>query len=463
MRCCRGCQIVLAFGLLVAAAVHGSTNHHVLLITIDGFAAFYLEDNTAPLPTLRKLANEGATAAGMKVSYPSITWPNHTTLVTGVHPEKHSVLFNGVLLRDGAGQGVVVDPRKDKAELVATPTVYDILYKAGYRTAGVNWPCTRNSGTLHDDFPDAPEMISNSTPRLRNELVAAGVLKDETDRSFAPLSAAAKDQVWTAAAAHVIRTHKPNFMLFHMLITDGIQHKYGPRTPAAYTSLAQADAQLRDILKALDDAGIRERTTIFVAADHGFETATNTIHPNVLFRQNGLLETNLTAELPRRFQKARAQIISEGGSALVYFPNPETKQQDREKAIALLRAHPAIDQVIEPNEYAQLAVPNPEKNPQMGDLVITGKRGHAFSNLSMGDDVVTPVTLTAGTIGNHGYLPSETNMNAVFVVAGRGIKRGAKLGIVDNRDVAPTIAHLLGQKLSLADGKVLSEILSESR
>ena len=235
--------IITAFACTLCTAA-ASTNHHVLLITIDGLAAFYLKDATAPLPTLRKLANDGAAADGLRVSYPSITWPNHTTLVTGVHPEKHLVLFNGVLRRTGDGGGVVVDPRRDKAELVAVPTIFDLLYKSGYRTAGINWPCTRNSGTLHDDFPDAPEQVTHTTPELRKELVAAGIFKDETDQSFLPHSAASKDQIWTAAAAHVIRKRKPNFMLFHMLITDGIQHRYGPRTPAAYSCLAAQRVRL---------------------------------------------------------------------------------------------------------------------------------------------------------------------------------------------------------------------------
>jgi len=67
--------------------------------------------------------------------------------------------------------------------------------------------------------------------------------------------------------------------------------------------------------------------------------------------------------------------------------------------------------------------------------------------------------MTSGSPGSHGYLSSNPRMNAVFVASGRGIKRGAKLDVIDNRDVAPTMAHLLGQKLPRADGKVLKEIL----
>src|SRR5688572_23363936 len=139
----RANAVALTFALWMASwfSAPASTNHHVILITIDGLAASYLSDPQAPIPTLRKLAAEGAVAEGVRVSNPSVTWPNHTTLVTGVHPEKHSVLFNGVLTRGGPGELVTIDGKRDKSDLVAVPTLYDQLHRAGYRTAGVNWPC----------------------------------------------------------------------------------------------------------------------------------------------------------------------------------------------------------------------------------------------------------------------------------------------------------------------------------
>src|SRR5262249_42840375 len=89
---------------------------HVVLITIDGFPATMFSDAKIPLPHLRKLAAEGVAAQGLRVSNPTLTWPNHTTLVTGVRAARHSVLYNGILVRDGPGLPVRVDPRRDKAE-----------------------------------------------------------------------------------------------------------------------------------------------------------------------------------------------------------------------------------------------------------------------------------------------------------------------------------------------------------
>src|SRR3954464_12682099 len=135
------CCCVLVF--LAAAGLRAEP--HVIIITIDGFAAYNMKDKNAPIPTLRKLAEEGAIAEGMKVCNPSVTWPNHTTLISGLRPDKHGVLFNGILMRPGVELPVSVDPKRDASELVSVQTLPDILHKAGMRCAEIDWPCTRNS------------------------------------------------------------------------------------------------------------------------------------------------------------------------------------------------------------------------------------------------------------------------------------------------------------------------------
>jgi len=453
----RSVVALLCFCLTFAA--RASTNHHVILITLDGLAAYYLTDAKAPIPTLRKLAAEGAVAEGMRVSNPAITWPNHTTLVTGVQPAKHSVLFNGVLIRPGTGQAVRVEPASVMTALVAVPTLFDELHRAGYRTAGINWPCTRGAVTLDDNFPDVPDQISHTTPRLRQELIEARILESTNDSSFRGQSAPVKDQIWTAAATHALRKRRPHFMAFHLLITDSTQHKYGPNSPAAYTAIALADAHVAEVLRALDATGLREQTTLIVTADHGFETALKIVNPNVAFRKAGLL-TATTSAVPG-IVAARAQIVSEGGIAMVYFTDPATIESDRSKVIELMRAQEGVAEILSPGQFAALGLPDPAKNRQMSDLILVASEGYAFNNEANGDEVVTEVTLAAGNQGHHGYLSRLPKMNASFIALGRGIKPRAKLGLIENIDVAPTIAALLGQKLSGADGKVLSLMLAD--
>ena len=121
-------HMLKAFGLCVLSllgprpALAAASDHHVIVVCIDGFAAYLLNDPKAPVPTLRKLAREGAVAAGgMKVSNPSVTWPNHTSLVTGVRPEKHGVLANGVLVRSALAFRCSSIPRRTRKTWCASP------------------------------------------------------------------------------------------------------------------------------------------------------------------------------------------------------------------------------------------------------------------------------------------------------------------------------------------------------
>ena len=119
--------------LLGAARVDAETPERmVLMVSVDGLANFYLDDPVAEIPTLRRLAAEGARAQGMIASMPTVTWPNHTTLVTGVHPGKHGVLGNSVLDRvKNEIVPLVVDPIFNKDEIVKVPTIYDLAKQAG--------------------------------------------------------------------------------------------------------------------------------------------------------------------------------------------------------------------------------------------------------------------------------------------------------------------------------------------
>jgi len=444
--------LLCAVGSVLAATTNDEK--HVVLITIDGFPADMFQDPKTPVPRIRQLAAQGVSAEGMKVANPTVTWPNHTTLVTGVRPNKHSVLFNGILVRGEPSKPVAIDPKRDKSELVSVPTLFDIFHAQNWRTSAIDWPCTRNSPALDDDFPDTPDNVLHTTPRLRRELVAEGILRDETDVTFRALTGPERDDIWTKAACFVIRQYRPHLLLIHLLNTDNIHHRYGPQSPASYTALALADSYVGRIVDSLDSTGIRAQTTIFVVADHGFASATNLLQPNVLLRQAGLLEIGVS----NRIAKAQVQVIPEGGTAIIYLNNPATREEDRHEARNLFKGRGGIADIIEPDQYQRLGLPLPERNPGMGELLLVPQDGYAFSDSAATEDFVVPITGNVN-VGYHGYVASNPKMDALFLAAGRGIRPGVKIGYVDNVDVAPTIAHLFGQSLPNSDGRVLTEIL----
>jgi predicted AlkP superfamily pyrophosphatase or phosphodiesterase len=443
----------LLFSFCLVAAPNAA-DQHVILITVDGFPARMLQDPKAHLPNIRSLAAEGTSAEGMKVSSPSVTWPNHTTLITGVRPRKHSVLFNGVLVRGGSGGQVRVNPDCTAAELVAVPTIFDFLHDSGLKTASVNWPCTRSSKSIDDDFPDSPDMLNFTTPRLRSDLVTQHILASEKQEDFAKIGQPERDEIWTKTACFLIRNRMPNFMSVHLLNTDSTHHKYGPQSMASYTALALADRFVGEIIAALKSAGLRDSTTILITADHGFANATNVLQPNVLLRKAGLLELSSLNQIV----KARAQNVPEGGMGLIYLNDPATRDEDLKKVRELLAGQEGVAEVIGAERFAEFGMPDARQGG-MADLILRPKMGYAVGGAAIGDSFVQPVT-GAMSMGYHGYLAEEPLMNAVFVAAGPNIKRGQKIGMIENVDIAPTIMRLLGQKLANGDGKILQQILT---
>lgn len=424
----------------------------MILITLDGFPARMLDDPRAVLPNLRALAATGARAQAMIVSNPATTWSNHTTLVTGVLPRKHSVMANGLLVRGGVDVPIRNEKEKTVRELVATPSLFDLLHADHRSTAGVNWPCTRSSASIDDNFPDSPGMLNFTTPRLLRELVAARILGSDQQSDFARMEEPGHDAVWTRTACHLIRTRMPDFMAVHLLNTDEIHHAYGPESLASYAALALADRFVGDVVAAVDAAGQTGNTTLFVVADHGFATATHVLQPNVILRQANLL--NVSAQ--NKIVRARVQVVTLGGIGFVYCTNPATRASDRQKVTELFSGREGVAELIGPERFAQLGLPNAGEGGA-GDLILRAKAGYGIVNTATGEDFIVPATIETN-IGFHGYLADLPEMNALFIASGRGIKSGARLGIIQNVDIAPTIMHLFGWPLSATDGRVLTEI-----
>jgi predicted AlkP superfamily pyrophosphatase or phosphodiesterase len=436
---------------LLAAA----SDRYVVIISIDGLASYLLDDPKAPLPNIRRLAREGAhVKGGMKVSNPSVTWPNHTSLVTGVRPEKHGVLANGVLVRGAPGLPTVVDPRRDQQDLVRVPTLFDAAYAAGLTTAEVNWPCTRGAKTLGDSFPDVPDSLAHSTPRLRSELVALGLLQDETDRSFSANSVVGRDYIWTEAACHLIRQRRPNLLLLHLLNVDATHHAEGAQSAPGYTANAYADMCVARVLAALDEAGIRDRTTVFIVADHGFALTPKAIRPNVLLRQKGLLTA-----LGGKISDAEIHVFPEGGIGLVYCTNPGTAEADRKRFRELLEGQEGVAEILEPEQFAEHGLPHPREYSQAPDQVLVAKDGYGVSASAEGETFVATGAEARVSAGSHGFLATLPKMNALCILSGAGVRAGVVIPQAENIDVAPTAARLLGLKDFLVDGKVLAEAL----
>jgi len=399
----------------------------VVVISLDGFPAYALDDPKLPIPTLRKLIANGGRARMATVN-PTVTWPNHTSMVTGVRSDQHGLLANGTIINAPAAK---VEPMINKEQMVHVPTVYDAAHRAGLSTAQVDWVAISKAPTITWNFnewatPDGP---------LEQEMVNKGAVSRADLENFTKANILHRDQIWTSAAVHLIREHKPNLLLVHFLTLDTVHHQYGPNSLAATSAMAFLDGCVSRIVDATRAAGMLERTTFLIVSDHGFKKYTKQVRPNVALAGLG----------------STVHIVPEGGTAYVYFD----KSQAAELAPKVTRALEGVEgiaQIITPDGFPALGLPA-QSDPQMYQLLLTAKDGFSFSGAT-GGPVTSEVPQQAGS---HGYLASDPEMDAIFIASGYGVSpsAGARWGKVANIDVASTIAELLGVPLPGAKGKAI--------
>jgi predicted AlkP superfamily pyrophosphatase or phosphodiesterase len=360
---------------------------------------------------------------------PTITWPNHTTMVTGVTADVHGLLLNGAIVRTGTWPPVKVDPSVDKEKLVRVPTVYDAAHQAGLTTAQVDWVAIDNAPTITWAFPEKAAL----TGPLEREMIAKGAVTTADVADFGKANIVFRDQIWTDAATYLIREHKPDLLLFHLLTLDSTQHSYGPNTLAARDAIAFLDSCVARIVAAVHDAGLDSSTTFLVVSDHGFKGFTKEIRAGNALEAAGLDKS--------------VYVLPEGGAGFVYIEDPAVTAKTRET----LATVEGIDHIYGPDDYAALGLPRPERDPQFGQLYLIAKDGYSFSG-TKGGPVTAEVKQTGGS---HGYLATDPDLHPIFIASGYGVRKGVSLGLVSNLDVAPTIAKLLGVQLPTATGKPL--------
>ncbi|MFV0444227.1 MAG: alkaline phosphatase family protein [Planctomycetaceae bacterium] len=453
-------RLLLCLVMLPVTAVEAAlprTDHCVVLISVDGLAGFYFDDPHANLPTLRKLAGEGARAEGLTCSFPTVTWPNHTTLVTGVAPVKHGVIGNNYFDRTKDEKiGLIVDPVFDKDQLVTAPTIYDAAHEAGLTTAGIVWPATRNARSLDFTVPDmgGDNWNTYGTQGWLEELRKEGLPVDQHGKwCKEPTGGPMRDWLYARLANQLFQKHPPNLLLVHLIEVDHAQHKHGPRSPEAYWAVNYADHCVRDIVDAANQSQFQGKVTFVIASDHGFLPIETDIRPNVKLTQLGLLKLDGSDK-----KSKQAWCVAQGGSCMVYVLDQEHQAEIVAQLAKELGSLPGVDRVILPDQYGEIGQSTPDKDPRAPDLWLAAKSGYSFTDTHTGDEVVGPRETKGGT---HGYLPNQPELYGTLILNGADIKPGGKFGVVSNQDVAPTIARLLGLELPTADGRVLTEALRE--
>lgn len=421
---------------------------HVIVVSVDGLMPeVYLRPDELGLkvPTLRALKAAGAHSPGMRGIFPTVTYPTHTTMVTGVDPGIHGIVANAPL-----------DPLQANADGwywyaqdIRTTTLWDVAEAAGRRSAAVFWPVTvgaRMSWLVPEYWrartPDDDKLIAAlSTPGL---LPAVRARFPDFAAEYTPQRRS--DAGLTDIAVHLIERERPALLLLHIFDVDSRQHGFGPRSPDALATIEAADAQLARVIAAAKQAGTWARTTLIVVSDHGFMPISRRVRPGVLLQSLGLVELD-----GERLRDWRVGMSLSGGQAYLYLKDSADDAARR----AIVDAFTAL--VGRPDSGIDKIYTQAEIVARGGDpaavLALGAAPGFSFANGYTG-----PATdeAPAQYRGTHGYDPERPEMAAALLIVGPGVTPGLEIADARMIDVAPTIAGLLGLRLPAATGKPLA-------
>ena len=250
------------------AGAHVEDSARVILISIDGLMpSSYLDEATAAqTPNLRALAASGLWADGVVGVLPTVTYPSHTTLITGVEPARHGIYDNQIFDPEGRSNGAWYW----YADAIKVPTLPMAARARGLRAGAVTWPVTIGMdldylapeyiGTKHEESLSMLRVLS----RPRGLIEAAEIARGK--RFAWPQN----DRDRTDLSTFILKTYDPHVFLLHLIELDGAQHTYGPGSPEALATLARVDGHVGEIIAAVRAAGRAENTTIAVVSDHGF-------------------------------------------------------------------------------------------------------------------------------------------------------------------------------------------------
>ena len=302
---------------------------HVVLISVDGFRPDFYLDAGWPAPVIQHMARNGARAERVRSVFPSVTYPSHTTIVTGVAPARHGVLFNKPFEPEGQSGRWYWD-----ADAVRVPTLWTMLHGEGRRTAAVSWPVT--VGAPIDWMIPEVWSLDGGADRLapmREGTKPDGLWAEIEREATGALNASTysadyvtRDLETGAAAAYLLETKKPALLALHLIGTDHFQHAVGRDGFMVRRALATADSAIGAILDAATRAEILDRTAFIVTGDHGFVDLHTEIAPNVWLSELGLLpeDGSLT--------KWRARFHTAGGSAFLRL-----RDDDDTRALRMIR------------------------------------------------------------------------------------------------------------------------------
>ncbi len=385
------CLAWLSFGCASRPDAPAPTPAHtpnLILISIDGFRPDYLDRGITP--TLSALARDGVRAE-MRPSFPSLTFPNHYTLVTGLRPDRNGIVNNQ--MEDPDHPGVVFTLRNRAVNTLpywwedATP-LWVSAEQQGVRSATMFWP--------------------------GSEVAIHGIRPRDWVQFDQTLPASARvDTVlqWLDRPA----SERPRFITLYFDTVDTAGHRFGPDSAELNVAVQDVDSAIRKLLDGLSQRDLRENTNIVIVSDHGMTP----------------ISPEQTVDMDAIVPPGRLRYVWPPSQLAGIAPN---EGETAEVETAVLGRHGHVEC------WRRGALParfHSGLNRRTPPIVCMADVGWTL----LSSAYPRPYPVTGGA---HGYEPADPSMAALFLAQGPAFARDVRLPPFDNVDVYPVLANLIG-------------------
>jgi predicted AlkP superfamily pyrophosphatase or phosphodiesterase len=433
-------SIVAALACTPHAAL-GADAPFVLLISIDGLkpeAITAADAHGLKVRNLRAFMRDGMYANAVRGVLPTLTYPSHTTLLTGAAPARHGIYDNTTfdpLNRNNIGWYWY-------AEDIKVATLWDAAAAAHLATANIYWPVTVGAHITYN-LPQIWRSGTDDDLKLQRALSTPGLEQElSADLGRYPggeEETVAEDEIRTRFAVRLLEIKHPDFVAVYLSGLDTEEHKSGPFSKESNAVLERLDALVGTLREAAQKAA-PGRATICVVSDHGFAAIQHDVNLYAAFLEAGLFSVDAGGKI----SGWKAMPWPAGGSAAIMLadPNDSAVRAQVKALLDKLASDPqnGIDRVL---DSAELATGG-------------GFPGAAFLvALRVGYEVsygfTMPLITKPTNLGMHGFLPETPEMRSSFFIVGPRVAKGRSLGEIDMRQIAPTLADVLGVRLPGAE------------
>ena len=357
----------------------------VILVSIDGFRADYLQRGATP--TLSALAADGASGA-LRPSFPSVTFPNHYTLVTGKHPDHHGIVGNSMVDPE---LGRFTMASKEAAWWSQAEPIWITAEKAGLTSATMFWPGSESENAgLRPTYWRAFDKELSGDARV--------------------------DQLLT----WLDQPRRPDIATLYFNIVDSAGHEYGPDAPETLAATTSVDASIARLIEGLKARGLYDNTVLVIVSDHGMAATS----PDRVMYFDDLID------------RSALNIIYSG--PVVFLDAVPGREAEVEAALVKHHSHGDCWRKVDIPARFVLG-----SNPRVSSIVCSAGIGWVFGTR---DRLMT----RAG--GAHGYDNQSPEMQAVFIAHGPGVAQGRVLQNMDSVDVQPLLGRLLRIAVPVGDG-----------